>query len=260
MLSVLHYDGLGSVRAVTNAPGLRSETALYRPYGEQQEQTFTALLNETRGYIGERYDADAGLQYLNARYYDPRLGMFLQPDWWRPTRRGVGTNRYAYSFNDPVNGRDPSGHWLEEQADGKLTGPKGDRRHVSNDPKYKERNGGGTAGGGQGGSGPQSGPGPDNRDRDVPGRSTVAASATPASSPSVLAPSGPNPCPPGTRPLSTSEKALLAAGLAAAGVYVSGPTAVVAAARGGLAAAGVFGMNGCISVGEGPDVPDWTAP
>ncbi|WP_284164318.1 RHS repeat-associated core domain-containing protein [Frigidibacter sp. SD6-1] len=75
-------DGLGSVRAVTDAAGARSETALYRPYGEEQEQTYTALLNESRGYIGERYDADAGLQYLNARYYDPRLGMFLQPDWW----------------------------------------------------------------------------------------------------------------------------------------------------------------------------------
>ena len=26
--------------------------------------------DETKGFIGERFDADAGLQYLNARYYD----------------------------------------------------------------------------------------------------------------------------------------------------------------------------------------------
>ncbi|MEZ5886083.1 MAG: RHS repeat-associated core domain-containing protein [Paracoccaceae bacterium] len=110
VLSVLHYDGLGSVRAVTNAPGLKSETSSYHPYGEQSEGVWTALLNETKGYIGERYDADAGLQYLNARYYDPRLGMFVQPDWWEVTIPGVGTNRYSYSFNDPVNGRDPTGH------------------------------------------------------------------------------------------------------------------------------------------------------
>ncbi|MEZ5886082.1 MAG: RHS repeat-associated core domain-containing protein [Paracoccaceae bacterium] len=107
---MLHHDALGSVRAVTNAPGLKSETAQYRPYGEQSEGVWTALLNESKGYIGERYDADAGLQYLNARYYDPRLGMFVQPDWWEVKQEGVGTNRYAYSFNDPVNGRDPSGH------------------------------------------------------------------------------------------------------------------------------------------------------
>lgn len=36
--------------------------------------------------------------------------LFLQPDWLDPTQRGVGTNRYSYSFNDPVNLRDPNGN------------------------------------------------------------------------------------------------------------------------------------------------------
>ena len=56
---------------------------------------------------GERFDDQSGLQYLNARYYDPKLAMFIQPDWWEVTKEAVGTNRYSYSFNDPVNGRDP---------------------------------------------------------------------------------------------------------------------------------------------------------
>ena len=30
--------------------------------------------------------------------------MFIQADWLDPTEPGVGTNRYAYSANDPVNG------------------------------------------------------------------------------------------------------------------------------------------------------------
>jgi RHS repeat-associated protein len=64
---------------------------------------------ETKGWIGERYDADAGLQYLNARYYDPELSLFLQPDWFEVTKAGVGTNRFSYSFNDPVNKMDPGG-------------------------------------------------------------------------------------------------------------------------------------------------------
>jgi hypothetical protein len=36
--------------------------------------------------------------------------MFLQPDWWEVTKPGVGTNRYAYSFGDPVNKMDPGGN------------------------------------------------------------------------------------------------------------------------------------------------------
>ncbi|MFM2389885.1 MAG: hypothetical protein RLZZ437_1440 [Pseudomonadota bacterium] len=107
----LHRDHLGSVRAITNATGARIESAIYKPYGEQTETLSPANLTpESKGWIGERYDADAGLQYLNARYYDPVLGLFLQPDWFEVLRPGVGTNRFSYSFNDPVNFSDPSGH------------------------------------------------------------------------------------------------------------------------------------------------------
>jgi hypothetical protein len=35
---------------------------------------------------------------------------FISPDSWDPTLPGVGTNRYAYSNNDPVNKADPNGH------------------------------------------------------------------------------------------------------------------------------------------------------
>ena len=65
---------------------------------------------ETKRFLGERYDADAGLPYLNARYYDPKLALFIQPDWFEVAQQGVGTNRYAYSHNDPVNKMDPGGN------------------------------------------------------------------------------------------------------------------------------------------------------
>ncbi|MDA7425603.1 polymorphic toxin type 28 domain-containing protein [Thalassococcus lentus] len=39
--------------------------------------------------------------------------MFIQPDWFDPTDPRVGTNRYAYSFNDPINQRDPGGNAVE---------------------------------------------------------------------------------------------------------------------------------------------------
>jgi RHS repeat-associated protein len=114
----LHRDGLSSVRAITSAAGAKIEAALYKPFGEQSEWVLPGnAAPETKGWIGERYDADAGLQYLNARYYDPELSLFLQPDWFEVTKAGVGTNRFSYSFNDPVNGLDPGGNQTKKEKD-----------------------------------------------------------------------------------------------------------------------------------------------
>lgn len=41
---------------------------------------------------------------------DPVLGRYISPDDWDPTKEGVGTNRYAYALNDPVNKADNNGH------------------------------------------------------------------------------------------------------------------------------------------------------
>jgi RHS repeat-associated protein len=110
---------LSSVRAITDAAGVKIETALYKPFGEQSEWLLPGnAAPETKGWIGERYDADAGLQYLNARYYDPELSLFLQPDWFEVTKAGVGTNRFSYSFNDPVNKIDPGGNAVYRDIDG----------------------------------------------------------------------------------------------------------------------------------------------
>jgi subtilisin family serine protease len=46
---------------------------------------------------------------------DPERGRFIQPDWLDPDQPGVGTNRYAYSFNDPVNLRDPGGNEIIDE-------------------------------------------------------------------------------------------------------------------------------------------------
>lgn len=110
----LHSDQLGSVIAITTVAGNRAEHRVYKPFGEIAHEDVSApITTETKGFIGERFDACAGLQYLNARYYDPELGLFLQPDWFEVTMAGVGTNRYSYSFNDPVNKMDPNGNNLD---------------------------------------------------------------------------------------------------------------------------------------------------
>ena len=46
------------------------------------------------------------------------MGRFISPDWWDPDLPGVGTNRYAYADNDPINKSDPNGHSHGADANG----------------------------------------------------------------------------------------------------------------------------------------------
>lgn len=62
---------------------------------------------ETKGWIGERFDAGTGLQYLNARYFDPFRGMLVLPGWFDVIQPGVGTNGLSYAFHDLVHRMDP---------------------------------------------------------------------------------------------------------------------------------------------------------
>jgi RHS repeat-associated protein len=98
---------------------MRDERMLYTPFGAENEGSWefdAAAPDENRAFIGQYFDGDAGLLYLSARYMDPRLGLFTSPDWLDPPMPGVGTNRYSYSFNDPVNLSDPSGNNIFQDA------------------------------------------------------------------------------------------------------------------------------------------------
>lgn len=74
-------------------------------------------ISEKPQRFSERHDAETGLLFLNARYCDPVIGRFTSPDWWDPNKPGVGTNRYAYAMNDPINKSDATGHIIETALD-----------------------------------------------------------------------------------------------------------------------------------------------
>ena len=73
-----------------------------------------ASLNPFR-YRGYYFDSETGLYYLNARYYDPRIGRFLSPDGltYLDPSAAVGMNLYAYCQCDPVNKVDQTGHFSD---------------------------------------------------------------------------------------------------------------------------------------------------
>jgi RHS repeat-associated protein len=61
-------------------------------------------------YAGEAWDAEAGLLYLRARYYDPTLGRFITADPIQGNPLTPATfNQYVYANSDPVNNIDPRG-------------------------------------------------------------------------------------------------------------------------------------------------------
>ena len=57
------------------------------------------------------YEAEFGLYYYKARWYDPHLGRFSQPDSMVPdSGNPLDWDRYAYVRNNPQKYVDPNGH------------------------------------------------------------------------------------------------------------------------------------------------------
>ena len=105
-------DALGSVRAVVqdseDAPVMMTRD--YAPYGEVLAGQGT---NPTPyGFTGEMFDAQTGLVFLRARYYNPMDGRFINKDTWQGNyTRSQSLNRWSYVEANPINYTDPSGRW-----------------------------------------------------------------------------------------------------------------------------------------------------
>jgi RHS repeat-associated protein len=104
-------DHLGSTSLVTFGNGNVVSETRYKAWGEVRYASGTTPTDYT--YTGQySYASDFGLMFYNARWYDPLLGRFAQPDNIIPEQsQGVQAwDRYAYTNNSPVRYTDPSGH------------------------------------------------------------------------------------------------------------------------------------------------------
>lgn len=112
-------DNLGSTTSIANATGSIVQRYQYSTFGVMSKVTdslgnniITApQLNNRYTYSGREFDQEIGLMYYRARYYDPKVGRFIQED---PFVGSVFapvtlTNRYIYVTNNPQNFVDPSG-------------------------------------------------------------------------------------------------------------------------------------------------------
>lgn len=101
-ISYYAADHLGSVTDVITSAGGVSLSRQYDAWGN-------LLTGDTTGgyaFTGREWDAEIGLCYYRARYYDPKIGRFITED---PIRFDDGINFYVYVRNNPVNASDPSG-------------------------------------------------------------------------------------------------------------------------------------------------------
>ena len=98
-----HADQLGSTRVLTDTSGTVKATYSYDAYGNVTSST-GSVANPFL-FAGQYKDAESGLYYLQARYYDPTTGQFLTRDLM------VGSTRlpYAYVLGNPLNATDPTG-------------------------------------------------------------------------------------------------------------------------------------------------------
>jgi RHS repeat-associated protein len=98
-----HADGLGSITALTNASGSIVQTYIYDSFGNM---TATGSISQPFTYTAREYDAETGMYFYRARYYDPKVGRFVTKD---PIGFKGGINVFAYVLNNPVNRTDPEG-------------------------------------------------------------------------------------------------------------------------------------------------------
>ncbi|HET9849980.1 MAG TPA: RHS repeat-associated core domain-containing protein, partial [Candidatus Dormibacteraeota bacterium] len=111
--SYLAGDSLGSVQSASSSDGLSTSYQLFDPYGQVRYSIGT--IPTDYGFTGRHADSISGLDYYNARYYDPAAGQFTSPD---PILPGdgydvFGLSRYAYVEGNPETRIDPSGNVVQ---------------------------------------------------------------------------------------------------------------------------------------------------
>lgn len=103
----IHTDALGSIVAESDSSGTVVERREYEPYGQQMAPN----LQDGMGYTGHVQDAATNLIYMQQRYYDPMLGLFLSVDPVTAYDSPIGAfNRYRYANSNPYKFIDLDGN------------------------------------------------------------------------------------------------------------------------------------------------------
>ena len=102
-----HSDHLGSSSFITNLDGEVVQHIEYVPFGEVFIEERNSVWNTPYLFNAKEFDEETGLYYYGARYYDPRVSLWISVD---PIAENISSiSAYCYCFNNPIKLSDQNG-------------------------------------------------------------------------------------------------------------------------------------------------------
>ena len=99
---------MGSSSYITNLDGEVVQHIEYVPFGEVFIEERNSIWNTPYLFNAKEFDEETGPYYYGARYYDPRLSLWISTDAKQEENLNVST--YIYTFNNPIKYQDPDGN------------------------------------------------------------------------------------------------------------------------------------------------------
>ena len=104
-----HPDHLGSSSYITNLDGEVVQHIEYVPFGEVFIEERNSIWNTPYLFNAKEFDEEKGLYYYGARYYDPRLSLWISTD--KSAIIAPGYSPYTFCKNNPNIMVDPNGNF-----------------------------------------------------------------------------------------------------------------------------------------------------
>ena len=102
-----HPDHLGSSSYITNLDGEVSQHIEYVPFGEVFIEERNNTWNTPYLFNAKELDEETGMYYYGARYYEPRLSLWMSTDPLEEKYPNISS--YIYCANNPINAIDLHG-------------------------------------------------------------------------------------------------------------------------------------------------------
>lgn len=103
-----HPDHLGSSSFITNLEGEVVQHIEYVPFGEVFIEERNNVWNTPYLFNAKEFDDETGMYYYGARYYDPRLSLWMSTDIMQESYPNIAS--YTFVANNPLNYIDYDGN------------------------------------------------------------------------------------------------------------------------------------------------------